>query len=77
MIGQWKLDRRQSEFRPADLERQTRGDLDPDQHHPGGIQRRRDLERDRQHQRRAPSHRLCSTGALFRDGRSQDLRQLY
>lgn len=42
MIGQWKLDRRQSEFRPADLERQTRGDLDlisttPEEFKGGGI----------------------------------------
>ena len=74
---QWKLDRRQLKFRSGDLERQAHGDLAAHQHHTGGVQGRRGLECDRQYQRRTPGHRLRPPGAVFCDGRGQDLRQLY
>ena len=58
------------------MERQAGGDLDTGLYHPGEFQGWGGLVGDPRHQRRAPGHRLRLSGAVLRDGRRQDLRQL-
>ena len=58
------------------MERQAGGDMDPDLHDPGELQRRGRLVGDPKYPRGAPGHRLRPAGSVLRDGRRQDLRQL-
>ena len=77
MNGKWKLDRRQFELCAGNVERKAGRDLAAYQHLAGVLQGRRCLECHREHQRWIKSCGVCVVGAVFRDGRGQDLRQLY